>query len=119
VTDTSFAIAADAPPALADFVAAVERIHAEHRVAYHAAGDDQIYAYGGRGYLVILSQRGFGGLVELQTPEGTARIEPNEAGEVHVAAVSGDNEAGAMLADAAVMLQLYYRRRADVWKVKI
>ena len=70
-------IAEGAPSELAALMETVKRIQRDHSVTFVAAGDEKIYAYGGRGYVVILSDRGFDGLVEVETPSGTIRIEPD------------------------------------------
>jgi hypothetical protein len=110
-------IAMDAPPELTEFVDAVEVVHREHRVDPVRAGDEFIFAYGGNGYVVILSESVFGGLVELATPVGALRVEPDAAGAISVALVDPNNRAPAsvLLSDGARQLLRYYARR--YWSV--
>lgn len=100
-----------ARPGLDAFVAAVERVHEEHRVAFVAAGDERIYAYGGDGYVVILGEERFGGLVELETPSGSLRIEPGEGGRPAVTGAADGTDADALLGEAARRLLRYYEKR--------
>jgi hypothetical protein len=93
------------------FVAAVERAHAEHRVSFVAAGDEKIYAYGGDGYVVVFNERVFGDLVELETPCGSARIEPNKDGSLAVTSTPPDVDADELLSEAARGLLRYYEKR--------
>jgi hypothetical protein len=105
-------IADGAPSELAAFVEIVERLHREHRVSFVAAGDERIYAYGGRGYVVIMSEREFGGLVEVETPSGTIRIEPDADGRAAIASAGDDpRPIGARLAEARASLEAYYAGR--------
>lgn len=108
--------AQDAPTQLAALVDTIERLHRDHTVAYIAAGDDKIYAYGGDGYVAIISQRVFGGLVEIETPTGTIRIEPNDAGEVAASGSEGESAAalGERLLEAKSRIERYYDKR--FWK---
>ena len=106
-------LAPDAPPQLVDLVAAVERAHADHRVSFIAAGDEKIYAYGGNGTVAIVSENLFGGLVELETPAGPVRVEPDVEGRITVTSVPGDAvvDIGTLLSDAAKSIERYYARR--------
>jgi hypothetical protein len=101
---------------LAEFVELIERLHREHTVSFIAAGDEKVYAYGGNGYDVIVSQDLFRGLVELETPTGTLRIEPDESGALAVRADDGEDQrpVDERLAEATRSIELYYRRR--YWK---
>jgi hypothetical protein len=106
-------LAPDAPPSLARLVAAVERAHADHRVAFIAAGDEKIYAYGGNGMVAVVSEKLFDGLVELETPRGTIRIEPDADRRIAVTRATGEAEADldGALAEAARTIDQYYARR--------
>lgn len=106
-------LADGAPPELAALVATVERLHRDYTVSFIAAGDERIFAYGGNGFVVILSDRLFDGLVEIETPEGTMRIEPDEGGRVGVTG-AGDAPLGPRLERARTSLERYYARR--YWK---
>ena len=102
--------APESPKELADLVETVERIHREHTVQFIVAGDEKIYAYGGRGYTVVLAEPVFGGLVEVETPKGSIRIEPDASGRVSATA-GGGGSLPELLADAARGLSDYYRLR--------
>ncbi len=104
-------------PELAALVTTVERLHRERTVSFVAAGDEKIYAYGGNGFVAIFGEDVFGGLVEVETPTGTIRIEPDERGAPSVNAADGDDSrpVGERLSEATRQLETYYRRR--YWKV--
>jgi hypothetical protein len=111
----SIKIAASAPAELEGLVETVARIHRDYRVSFIAAGDERIYAYGGRGFVAVLSDREFEGLVEIETPTGTLRIAPNLDGEIEVVAAGEDaRPVGARFVDARAKLDGYYARR--YWK---
>lgn len=102
---------------LAALVATVERLHRERTVSFVAAGDEKIYAYGGNGFVTVFGENVFGGLVEVETPTGTIRIEPDVHGALFVSAADGDDTRplGERLSEATRQLETYYRRR--YWKV--
>jgi precorrin-3B methylase len=106
--------APDSPKELADLVETVETLHRENTVAFIAAGDEKIYAYGGRGYTAVISEAVFGGLVEVQTPKGAIRVEPDADGRI-CATADGGAPLPELLADAARGLRSYYKLR--YWKV--
>lgn len=110
-------LAPDAPPELADFVDCLNEIHREHPVSFVLAGADRIYAYGTHDYKVVLSERVFDALVEVETPAGDLRIEPNVDGLLDVTppAESDRAAAGRMLGDTTRELRNYYARR--YWNV--
>jgi hypothetical protein len=108
------AFAPEAPKELADLVETVETLHREHTVAFIVAGDERIYAYGGRGYTAVLSEPVFGGLVEVETPGAAIRVEPDAEGRI-AATVGGAPATPDVLADAVRGLRAYYKLR--YWKV--
>ncbi|HQR38558.1 MAG TPA: hypothetical protein PLF26_09160 [Blastocatellia bacterium] len=110
-------LAPDAPSELAEFVECVESVHRDHTVSYVLAGNDKIYAYGANGYTVVLSDAVFGALVEVDTPGGELRVEPDSDGVVGVKPVAegGEQSVGALLAATTRELKSYYTRR--YWKV--
>jgi hypothetical protein len=86
-------------------------------VSYVLAGSDRIYAYGANGYTVVISERVFEGLVELMTPFGALRIEPDANGLVAATPVSEaqSRTPAEILGLATRELTNYYLRR--YWKV--
>lgn len=93
-------------------VAVIERLHREHTVSFIAAGDEKIYAYGGGGYVAIVSDRLFDGVVDIETPAGSFRIEPGEDGRPAVAAVGdGSVPTERDLEVASDGFERYYARR--------
>ena len=111
----SIKIAASAPAELEGLVETISRIHRDYRVSFIAAGDERIYAYGGRGFVAVLSDREFEALVEIETPTGTLRVAPNLDGEIEVVAGGEDpRPLGERIAEARANLDGYYARR--YWK---
>lgn len=101
-----------ATPGLARLVEVIERLHRDHTVSFIAAGDEKIYAYGGGGYIAIVPEAVFDGVVDVETPTKKFRIEPGDAGRRIPAGVAdGDVPADAELADAAEGFERYYARR--------
>lgn len=103
------------PEELDDFIEVVEWMHGEHRVSFVQAGDERIYAYGGRGFVVVLSERVFDGLVELETPRGALRVAPDASGALAVTVASPAGDAAAILRDACTGFRRYYEKR--YWQV--
>jgi hypothetical protein len=91
----------------------VTRLHRDHTVSYVAAGDDRIYAYGGNGFCAVVSQELFADVVELETPTGRIRVQPDESGSLTVAAEDGDDPrpVDERIAEATRAIDGYYRRR--------
>jgi len=55
------------------------------------AGDDRVYAFGGDGFVVVLDESVWDGLIELITPKGGVSIKPGEDGKISVtSAVEGE-----------------------------
>lgn len=107
---------ADSPetvaPELARLVDVVERLHRDHTVSFIAAGEEKIYAYGGGGFVAIVSDRLFDGIVDIETPTTKFRVERDADGRTVAVLATGEGEPTAHeLAAAADGFERYYARR--------
>ena len=99
-------------PEISRLVEIIERLHREHTVSFIAAGDEKIYAYGGGGYVAIVSERLFDSAVDFETPTTKFRIDRDESGRLTAVSATGGEETSADdLTATAHGLELYYRRR--------
>jgi hypothetical protein len=78
---------------LAELAQLIDWVFAEHDVSFVKAGDDKVYAFGGNGYVLVLDQRRWQGLIELLTPKATITIKPGEDGKTSITAPGLDQEA--------------------------
>jgi hypothetical protein len=98
---------------LTELAGLIDWLRTEHDKSYVKAGDDKIYAYGGNGYVLVLDQSLWSGLIELITPGGGLSIKPGEGGKVSVSS-STTAEAADMkklLRDGIDGLKNYYENR--------
>ena len=84
----------------------------EHDKSFVKAGDDKVYAFGGGGYIVVVDESMWQGLIELITPKAGVIIKPGDDGKL---TVSGPNldEKGVRetILDGIQGLQGYYENR--------
>jgi hypothetical protein len=107
-TDSPEAVA----PELARLVEVVERLHRDHTVSFIAAGDEKIYAYGGGGFIAIVSDRLFDDPVDVETPTAKFRIERDADGRMTAVSVTGEDVPTAKdFVSAAEGFERYYARR--------
>jgi hypothetical protein len=78
---------------LAELAQLIAWVFAEHDVSFVKAGDDKVYAFGGNGYVLVLDERRWQGLIELLTPKATITIKPGEDGNISVTSPGLDPEA--------------------------
>ena len=80
---TTKVIAKEQPAeALEEFQKLVDSLWQEHRTAPVAAGEEMIYTFWGAKYHIVVNEKLFDALVEINGPEGTINIRPNEQGEL-------------------------------------
>ncbi|HWP45381.1 MAG TPA: hypothetical protein VNO14_19220 [Blastocatellia bacterium] len=90
----------------------IEWLESNHRMSFVKAGDDKVFAYGGRGYVLVFDESKWQGLIEVITPAGAATIKPDESGKLNVTATTQDEKAiKALLEDAAASIRRYYESR--------
>ena len=98
--------------ALSELAATLTEISAEHGTSFVKAGDDKVYAMGGAGYVVVLDEREWEGLVEVLTPEAAISVRPG-AGGVHEASAPNMEPKLVIekLKQAATAIRDYYDKR--------
>ena len=69
---------------LAELASLIDWLQSEHDKSYVKAGDDKVYAFGGDGFVVVLDESVWDGLIELITPKGGVSIKPGEDGKISV-----------------------------------
>lgn len=112
MTDESPSASAKSSPALDRLVEVIERLHRDHRVSFIAAGDQRVYAYGGGGYVAIVSDQLFDGAVDIEAPTMKLRVERDADGRlVATSATAPEGPADGDLSDIADGLERYYARR--------
>ena len=98
---------------LAELANLIDWLQTEHDKSYVKAGDDKIYAYGGDGFVLVLDESVWSGLIELITPKGGLSIKPGEDGKI---ALSSSTQPEAedikqILRDGIDGLRTYYENR--------
>ncbi len=77
---------------LLELASLIDWLQSEHDKSYVKAGDDKVYAFGGDGFVVVLDESVWGGLIELVTPKGGVSIKPGDDGRITVTS-GADGEA--------------------------
>lgn len=97
---------------LAELASLIDWLHREHDKSYVKAGDDKVFAFGGDGFVVVLDESVWSGLIELVTPKGGVAIKPGEDGSVSVtSAVEGESAVKQLLRDGIDGIRKYYESR--------
>jgi hypothetical protein len=90
----------------------IDWLWAEHDKSFVKAGDDKVYAFGGNGYILVLDDHKWMGLIELITPGGSLRLKQADTGKVTVLSATEDITANKkVIRDGAAGLKNYYQRR--------
>lgn len=97
---------------LGDLASLIDWLHSEHDKSYVKAGDDKVYAFGGDGFVVVLDESVWDGLIELITPKGGVSIKPGDDGKLSVTSAA-ENEAAIkqLLRDGTDGIRRYYENR--------
>jgi len=98
--------------ALAELAKVIDWLWAEHDKSFVKAGDDQVYAFGGDGYVLVFDERRWSGLIELITPQGSLQFKLDDNGKVSV--VSSETDPAAVtriIKEGADGLKRYYENR--------
>jgi hypothetical protein len=96
---------------LAQLAGLIDWLQTEHDKSYVKAGDDKVYAFGGDGYVLVLDQSVWDGLIELSTPKGGLSIKPEEDGKISVTSAQGEAAVKELLKDGIDGLKKYYENR--------
>lgn len=97
---------------LAELASLIDWLQTEHDKSYVKAGDDKVYAFGGNGFVVVLDESVWNGLIELVTPQGGVSIKPGDDGRIGVtSAVEGEGAVKQLLRDGIDGIRKYYENR--------
>jgi hypothetical protein len=90
----------------------IDWLWTEHGKSFVKAGDDKVYAFGGGGYILVLDETRWQGLIEFMTPKGAVTIKPDESGGLTVQATAqGEATVKQLLKDGIEGLRKYYEDR--------
>ncbi len=97
---------------LSELANLIDWLQSEHDKSYVKAGDDKVYAFGGEGFVVVLDESVWDGLIELVTPRGGVSIKPGEGGKISVtSAVEGEATVKQLLRDGIDGVRRAYDNR--------
>jgi hypothetical protein len=97
---------------LAELADLIDWLQTEHDKSWVKAGDDKVYAYGGNGFVLVMDESVWSGLIEMITPKGGLSIKPAEDGKLSVtSAVEGDAAIRQLLKDGVSGIRAYYEGR--------
>jgi hypothetical protein len=98
---------------LTELAGLIDWLQTEHDKSYVKAGDDKVYAYGGNGYVLVLDESLWSGLIELITPGGGLSIKQGEDSKVSVSSSTTTEaaEIKKVLRDGIDGLKNYYENR--------
>lgn len=97
---------------LAELESLIDWLWTEHDKSFVKAGDDKVYAFGGNGYIVVLDESQWNGLIEFITPKGAFTIKPGEDGKANVASTIPDEKAAKQsFKEGVKAIRDYYEKR--------
>lgn len=97
---------------LSNLATLIDWLQTEHDKSYVKAGDDKVYAFGGDGYVLVLDESVWDGLIELITPKGGLSIKPGDDGKISVTSTAqGDAAVKEILREGIDGLRRYYENR--------
>lgn len=114
MTSTTGAVSFKGPyeKPLVELANLIDWLVSKHDQSFVKAGDDKVYAWGGNGFVLVLDETTWGGLIELFTPKGSVSIKPNGEGALLVQGSTQDEgELKAMLLSGISGLRNYYENR--------
>jgi hypothetical protein len=97
---------------LKELAGLIDWLRAEHDKSFVKAGDDKVYAFGGDGYIVVLDESVWSGLIEVVTPKGGVAIKPGDDGKLSVTStVEGEQAIRQVLQDGIEGVRRSYENR--------
>ena len=97
---------------LADLANLIDWLQTEHDKSFVKAGDNKVFAFGGGGYVVVLDESVWAGVIELITPGGTLSLKPGEDGKIAVtSSVEDAASVKQILRDGIDGIRRYYENR--------
>jgi hypothetical protein len=100
---------------LGELATLMDTLSTEHGLSFVKAGDDKVYAFGGDGYVIVLDESRWQGLIEFLTPGGALTIKPDENGKPSVQLAGADEaKTKQVLKDGIEGVRRYYEKK--YWK---
>jgi hypothetical protein len=97
---------------LSELANLIDWLWTEHGMSFVKAGDDKVYAFGGNGYVLVLDESKWQGLIEFVTPKGALTIKPAEDGGVEITGANQDEQAiKQLLKEGIEGIRRYYENR--------
>jgi hypothetical protein len=97
---------------LTELAGLIDWLQTEHDQSFVKAGDDKVFAFGGDGFVVVLDERVWMGLIELVTPGGSVSIKPGEDGKIKITStVEGEAATKQILKDGVEGIRRNYENR--------
>ena len=97
---------------LAELASLIDWLQNEHDKSYVKAGDNKVYAFGGNGFVVVLDESVWDGVIELITPKGAVSIKRGDDGKITVtSAAEGEPTIKQLLRDGADGIRRSYENR--------
>ena len=97
---------------LTELAGLIDWLHTEHDKSFVKAGDDKVFAFGGGGFVVVLDESVWKGLIELVTPGGSVSIKPGDDGKIKVTStVEGEAATKQILKDGIEGIRRNYENR--------
>lgn len=97
---------------LSELAGLITWLQTEHDKSFVKAGDDKVYAFGGDGFVLVLDESLWDGLIELITPGGALSISPGEGGQTTVtSAVEGEPAIKQLIEQGIKGIRTYYENR--------
>ena len=97
---------------LSELATLIDWLQTEHDKSYVKAGDNKVYAVGGDGFVVVLDESVWDGVIELITPNGALSIKSGDDGKIGVtSAVEGEAAIKQLLNEGIDGIRKYYESR--------
>ena len=97
---------------LTELASLIDWLQTEHDKSYVKAGDDKVYAFGGDGFVIVMDESRWDGLIEMITPKGNLSLKPGDDGKVSVSSpVESEVPVKDILRQGIDGLRRYYENR--------
>ena len=97
---------------LSDLASLIDWLQTEHDKSFVKAGDNKVYAFGGNGFIVVLDESLWSGVIELITPKGGLSIQPGPDGKSAVTStIEGEGAIKQVFRDGIDGIRKYYENR--------
>jgi hypothetical protein len=97
---------------LSELASLIDWLWTEHDKSFVKAGDDKVYAFGGNGFVIVMDESRWGGLIELITPKGAFTMKPDEERKISVVSSVQDEKASKQIfKEALSAIRKYYEER--------